>query len=100
MLPFGGQAANQALEDSGALGALFHDSNITTNEIPARLKLFEKVRRNRASTIQMLSSTRVGQEPTVEAILWNYAEPGAAGERRPRVHRAIAEISIRETKFY
>ena len=80
MLPFGGQAANQALEDSGALGALLHNSNITSTELSRRLALFEKVRRNRASTIQVLSSTRVGQEPTVEAKLWKYAEPGVAGE--------------------
>ena len=80
MLPFGGQAANQALEDSGALGALFRDSNITWTELSRRLDLFERIRRNRAATIQILSSTRVGQEPTVEAKLWEYAEPGAAGE--------------------
>jgi len=76
MLPFGGQAANQAIEDAGAIGRLMKDVH-QASEVESRLQLFEKVRIRRASMIQILSSTRVGREKTVQHKLWNYAEPGA-----------------------
>lgn len=72
MLPFGGQAANQAMEDAGALGVLFKDVS-RKDEIGERLRLFEEVRRGRSAAIQILSSRRVGREKEVEAELRQFA---------------------------
>ena len=48
MLSFGGQEANQAIEDSGALGFLLTGID-KAEDISSRRALFEKVRRLRAS---------------------------------------------------
>ena len=84
MLPFGGQAANQALEDAGALGALLADVT-SKEELQRRLKLFEEIRKPRASAIQILSSVRVGMEGKVQDKLQKYAatesKPTSFGER-------------------
>lgn len=68
MLPFGGQGANQAIEDAGALGYLLTgiSSTSTPDELASRLAAFEKVRINRASLIQTLSKVRVGKEKEIE----------------------------------
>ncbi|KAL3423894.1 salicylate hydroxylase [Phlyctema vagabunda] len=59
MLPHQSQGAGQGIEDGAAIGALLsHIKSI--NEIPRRLRLFEEVRRNRASAIQIFSN--VGQD--------------------------------------
>lgn len=76
MLPFSGQAANQALEDAGALGALFKDVT-TSAQVPERLQIFEKVKRNRTAIIQVLSSARAGLEYTVTDKMRQFAEPGS-----------------------
>ncbi|KAL8832098.1 MAG: hypothetical protein Q9191_000477 [Dirinaria sp. TL-2023a] len=76
MLPFSGQAANQAMEDAGALGALFKGVN-TSAEVSQRLQIFENVKRNRTAMIQVLSSARAGLEYTVADKLRQYAEPGS-----------------------
>lgn len=78
MLPFGGQGANQAIEDAGALSALLKGIK-SAAEVPDRLVLFEQVRRLRASRIQILSKTRLGKEREVEAELRQYADPPDAG---------------------
>ena len=73
MLPFGGQGSNQAIEDGGALGYLLQGvEDVAT--IRARLALFDKVRRNRASRVQTLSKVRIGREKEVEKELQRYAE--------------------------
>lgn len=79
MLPFGGQGSNQAIEDGGALGYLLRDVD-NHADIPDRLALFEKVRRNRASRVQILSKARVGQEKSVQEELQKYADPPGSGE--------------------
>lgn len=73
MLPFGGQGSNQAIEDGGALGYLLHGVE-NAAAIPARLALFDKVRRNRASRVQTLSKVRIGREKEVEQELQRYAD--------------------------
>lgn len=84
MLPFGGQAANQALEDAGALGTLLADVT-SKEELQERLELFETIRKPRASAIQILSSVRVGMEEKVQDKLRKYAatesKPTSFGER-------------------
>ncbi|KAH8698368.1 putative salicylate hydroxylase [Talaromyces proteolyticus] len=73
MLPFGGQGSNQAIEDGGALGFLLKDVDDVA-EIPARLELFEKVRRRRASRVQILSTVRANREHQVETQIRQYME--------------------------
>jgi salicylate hydroxylase len=79
MLPFGAQDANQAIEDAGALGALF-TSNTTASDVTARLALFEDVRRLRASRVQTMSRIRLGKEKEVETQVRRYTEPGCSGK--------------------
>ena len=79
MLPFGGQGANQAIEDGGALGLLL--ANIDdSSQIPHRLQLFDQIRRRRASRVQILSSVRANQEALVEEQLKKYMEEGVPCE--------------------
>ncbi|KAJ5519543.1 hypothetical protein N7453_001965 [Penicillium expansum] len=101
MLPFGGQGANQALEDGGALGYLFRGVD-NAAEIPTRLALFETVRRKRASRIQILSTVRIGKEIEVEKLLQEYDEPGVL---RPtnleeRTHHDFRSVSSSTTPFH
>ena len=81
MLPFGGQGSNQAMEDGGALGYLLRGVEDAT-ALPARLAVFDRVRRNRASRVQTLSKVRVGREKEVEQELKKYAENADAGKHK------------------
>lgn len=78
MLPFGGQGSNQAIEDGGALGFLLKDVH-DAGEVTQRLQLFEKVRKDRASRVQILSKVRLGKEKAVEKELWQHATALKAG---------------------
>jgi salicylate hydroxylase len=78
MLPFGGQGSNQAIEDGGALGYILRGVD-NHADISDRLALFEQVRRNRASRVQILSKARVGQEKSVQEELQKYADPPGSG---------------------
>lgn len=65
MLPHQGQAGAQAIEDSVALATMLGDLSpdilqSDLNLLNKRLELFEKVRRNRASAMQIFSN--VGQD--------------------------------------
>ncbi|KAL9607647.1 MAG: hypothetical protein Q9167_007461, partial [Letrouitia subvulpina] len=73
MLPFGGQAANQAIKDGGALGLLPTGVN-NDAEIPQRLRIFENLKKNRTSIIQIPSSVRIGREREVERKLRPFAQ--------------------------
>lgn len=78
MLPFGGQGANQAIEDAGALGCFLKGID-DASRIPQRLALFEKVRRKRASRTQIMSKVRVGRELEVRHELEEFADPPGSG---------------------
>ena len=78
MLPFGGQGSNQAIEDGGALGYLL--KGVEAGEISSRLKLFCRVRRNRASRVQTLSKVRIGKEKEVEQELRRYIDDEDSGK--------------------
>jgi len=86
MLPFGGQGSNQAIEDGGALGYLLQGVSDAAT-IAERLQVFEAVRKDRASRVQILSSVRVGKEIDVEEKLWRYA-----GNMTSGMYHAILRI--------
>jgi hypothetical protein len=79
MLPFGGQGSNQAIEDGGALGFLFNGIE-NAEDIPKRLVLLEKARKDRTSRVQILSKVRAGKEKEVEEELRRYADPPGSGK--------------------
>ncbi|KAL8787339.1 MAG: hypothetical protein Q9195_007798 [Heterodermia aff. obscurata] len=91
MLPFGGQGSNQAIEDGGALGYLLNSVN-DTSTIEQRLKLFETIRRDRASRVQTLSKVRAGKENEIEQELRKYADGMDSGESMPDTHPPIADV--------
>lgn len=78
MLPFGGQGANQAIEDAGAISILFQNLH-DAKDLPGRLELFEKIRTKRASRVQVLSTVSVGKEKEVEGEVMKYMEDGLHG---------------------
>jgi salicylate hydroxylase len=57
MLPNQGMGAGSAIEDSGALGVIFSrmSSNTSEEAVEERLAVFERVRKGRASVIQLIS---------------------------------------------
>ncbi|KAL1894036.1 hypothetical protein Sste5346_006178 [Sporothrix stenoceras] len=54
MLPHQGQGGAQGIEDGVVLGLVL--AGATKEDVPERLKLYEKIRRNRASIIQIFSN--------------------------------------------
>lgn len=78
MLPFSGQAANQAIEDGAILGRLFAGVN-AASLVPNRLKLFESLRIKRISRIQTLSSVRAKSEHLILDKIQPYMEAGMQG---------------------
>lgn len=99
MLPFGGQGSNQAIEDAGALGIVLAGVQ-SIIDVPARLKVFEHVRINRVSVIQVLSTTRAGTEKTVEEALKQYVPPGtkvpgSLAERNWDAYRSVGPYSLK-----
>lgn len=53
-----------------------------------RLKMFEAVRKDRASRVQILSSVRAGKEIEVEEKLWRYAGGMTSGMSRAMLESA------------
>ena len=69
MLPHLGQGAAQSIEDAAALGIMFQNMTVggengsVKQSIEARLKLFDGIRKDRNTAIQILSEVLVpGQE--------------------------------------
>lgn len=98
MLPVGGQGSNQAIEDGGALGYLLHDVNDSATMME-RLKVFEAVRRDRASRVQLLSKVRVGKEKLVEQELQKYASGITSGKVKPLNRLSDANIDNHSTNI-
>ncbi|KAK1525773.1 FAD binding domain-containing protein [Colletotrichum costaricense] len=71
MLPHQGQGGAMGLEDGLALGVVF--AGVSDNsDLEKRLDLFEKIRRNRASAIQILSNVGTDQSSLVEKDLLEF----------------------------
>ncbi len=67
MLPHMGQGAAQSIEDAAALGVLLRGisaegTHKDSESIDARLKLFEDIRKDRVTGIQILSEVPVGED--------------------------------------
>lgn len=66
-----GQGGGQAIEDGAALGILF-DQVDNKGAMEDRLQLFEKVRRNRGSALQILSNVNPPVPQSVRDIAAEY----------------------------
>ncbi|KUL86331.1 hypothetical protein ZTR_08623 [Talaromyces verruculosus] len=88
MLPHQGQGGAQAIEDAGALGVIFSDSSsqFTIDDIQKRLVLFENIRYNRASAMQIFSNA--GQD-----------EPWKIRERAQQYMPAGVEVPMSPPEF-
>jgi hypothetical protein len=70
--PDQGQAGAQGIEDGVALGiALF---GATRDEAEARLEIYDKIRRDRASAIQILSNAGVDQTQLIDKDILKYTD--------------------------
>ncbi len=74
MLPFGGQGANQGIEDGATLGVFMRGIDKTT--LPARLKAYVQFRTRRVARTQLLASVRPGSESLVIERIKEFMEPG------------------------
>ncbi|KAI4240696.1 MAG: hypothetical protein LQ352_007579, partial [Teloschistes flavicans] len=82
------------MEDAAALGYMF--TNVTEPAaIEKRLSLFEKVRRNRAARVQILSKARIGREREVADQLKDYAEPAGSGTSASKFAKGWDELILR-----
>ena len=95
MLPFNGQGGNQALEDAGALLALFSSlGGKDEDAVGERMRMFDAVRKNRASRQQIVSSVPAEEVKDLGEKLVEYEEegaPGKAGEESMR-ERLLREL--------
>ncbi|KAL9095474.1 MAG: hypothetical protein Q9165_002345 [Trypethelium subeluteriae] len=73
MLPHQGQGGAQAIEDGAALGALLSRLG-SVEEIPARLHLFQEVRKNRAAAMQIFSNAGQDQAERIQAEAQKYVD--------------------------
>ncbi|KAH8193587.1 hypothetical protein TruAng_012246 [Truncatella angustata] len=72
MLPHQAQGGAQGIEDGVALGVIFEGAN--PDDVEERLDLYEKVRRGRASVIQILSNVGQDQSHLVREDLKDYLD--------------------------
>jgi len=78
MLPFSGQGANLAIEESGLLGEFFR--HVGAAEIPAKIERFGSIRRKRIVAIKLLSRIRFGKENDAAYSLIEHDELDSTGE--------------------
>ncbi|KAH6683935.1 hypothetical protein B0J14DRAFT_571724 [Halenospora varia] len=74
MLPHHGQGGAQGIEDGLALGLCFNDMKDKT-EIRKRLAIYERIRRNRAASIQVLSNYGFDEGAPAELAKFLEGEP-------------------------
>lgn len=61
MFPTTGQGGSQTIEDVGALSVLFKDI-FTLSALEERMRLYERVRKERAATVMSMSGIVFGRE--------------------------------------
>lgn len=96
MLPFNAQGGNQALEDCGALFALF--SNLRSKSLlPEKLRMFNQVRRKRANRQQIVSGVPAEEVKNLGEKLKEYESEGPpdgaqAEGQRERILRELGYV--------
>lgn len=71
MTPFQGQGANQAIEDAEGLKLLLQDG-LSREGVAAQLKIWESVRKPRASQVQLNSRWAIGLSPQKQSERMHY----------------------------
>ncbi|KAL1983996.1 hypothetical protein VTN96DRAFT_9681 [Rasamsonia emersonii] len=93
MLPHQGQGAGQAIEDAAALGVLF--SHFTpTDSVSSRLQLFESVRRDRASAIQIFSLVGTDQAEKMKEAAGVHIKDGKIPTTLPDFHEFLFSYNV------
>lgn len=95
MLTFQGQGGGQAIEDGAALGILFdkvHDQGL----IEERLQLFEKVRRNRGSALQVLSNVNPPVPQSVRDVAAQYLPNGLRLDTTDDINEYVFSFDVIE----
>lgn len=87
-----GQGGGQAIEDGGALGVLF-DQLHDKGEIESRLQIFEQVRRNRGSALQVLSNTNPPPPHSVREAAAKYV-PGAKFDSTDAINDYVLSFDV------
>ena len=87
-----GQGGGQAIEDGAALGILF-DQVHDTGSIEERLQLFEQVRRNRGSALQVLSNTNPPAPQSVREAAAEYI-PGARFDSTDDINEYVFSFDV------
>ncbi|OAA56178.1 FAD binding domain-containing protein [Niveomyces insectorum RCEF 264] len=98
MLPFQAQGGGQAIEDAAVLGILL-DQVQDKVTVEARLALFEKIRKNRGSAIQVLSNSGPPMPQSVRDAAAKYLPKGTVLQNQDDVIDVIFSYDvIGETK--
>ncbi|KAI4246724.1 MAG: hypothetical protein L6R40_001753 [Gallowayella cf. fulva] len=98
MLTFQGQGGGQAIEDGAALGVLF-DQLHDKGAIEDRLQLFEQVRRNRGSALQILSGTNPPVPQSVRDAAAEYLPDGKKLNSTDEINEYVFSFDvIKESK--
>ncbi|KAI8163944.1 hypothetical protein K4K49_009816 [Colletotrichum sp. SAR 10_70] len=88
MLPHQGQGGAQGIEDGVALGIIFSDAT-DPSQVEERMSLYEKLRRGRASAIQILSNVGIDEAHKVKKDLMEFLNE----EDIPTDHRGIMSFT-------
>ena len=75
-----GQGGAQGIEDGIVLGMVLHGAS-SPRDIERRLQIYERIRRSRASAIQILSNVGQDQTHIVREELLKYMRPGQIPSR-------------------
>ncbi|KAF2804122.1 salicylate hydroxylase-like protein [Mytilinidion resinicola] len=93
MLTFQGQGGGQAIEDGGALSVLF-DQLHDTGALEDRLQLFEQVRRNRGSALQILSGTNPPASQSVRDAAAAYLPDGQRFDSTDEINEYVFSYDV------
>lgn len=89
------QGGGQAIEDGAALGVLF-DQLHEKGTIEARLRLLEQVRRNRASSVQILSNSSPPAPQSVRDAAARYLPDGKTLESMDDINKYLWSFDVIE----
>ncbi|KAG8527708.1 uncharacterized protein KY384_007862 [Bacidia gigantensis] len=93
MLTFQGQGGGQAIEDGAALGVLF-DQLSDKAAIEDRLQLFEQVRRNRGSALQILSGINPPAPQSVRDAAAEYLPDGKKLDSTDEINEYVFSFDV------